>query len=616
MKLLRETLVNFKGIRSYTFSPEGGSVAVSGDNGSGKTTLLDGFFWVLFDRDSSGHCDFELKTLDESGAPIPMLEHSVEIEIENQGRRRQLKKTLSECWVKSRGASAAEFSGHRIAYEIDQMPLPKKDYDAVIATFAEETLLRLLTDPLYFAAKLPWQQRRRILLELCGDISEADLIAGDARLAELPALLAGRSIEDYRRHLAARKQLLNSELKAIPVRVDEAARAMPADEAETVPEAEPENEAAQAGRLQTLQTANAKQAETLRKLEQRRQQASDELAAAHRSSRDLTEATARLAAQLAEKRAAWNQVNSKTFVSNSPDHCPTCGQSIPAELAAQTRQKAQAQFAAEQTQQLERLTAEGQALLGKQQQQQLALQAILAAMPAQEAALAEIDAEVAALQAAAVTDPAELAAAKLAAAEVARRQALAAQRKQAEARIAALHQREQTLAAEYTELERQQFLCEEFLRVKVGLLEERINGYFRLARFRLFEQQVNGALNEVCEVLGPERVPFNSGLNHAAQINTGLDIINSLSAHYGLSAPIFIDNAEAVTTLIDTPAQLIRLVVSEGESMLAMQPAAEAFVAAAAAEPADVAGKIAAEPFGKAVAGRQEQVVVAAGPGF
>lgn len=248
---------------------------------------------------------------------------------------------------------------------------------------------------------------------------------------------------------------------------------------------------------------------------------------------------------------------------------------------------------------MNRLTAEGQALLAKQQEQQQALQAIVAAMPAQEKALAELDAEIAAVQAAAVADPAELAAAKLAAAKMARRQALVAQRNQAEARIAALQQREQALAAEYAELERQQFLCEEFLRVKVALLEERINGYFRLARFRLFEQQVNGALNEVCEVLGPDRVPFNSGLNHAAQINTGLDIINSLSAHYGLSAPIFIDNAEAVTTLIDTQSQLIRLVVSEGEPALAMRQDAK---------PADAAGKIAAMVGAEPVA--------VGGPGF
>ena len=584
MKLLRETLTNFKGIRDYTFSPEGGSVSVSGDNGSGKTSLLDGFLWVLLDRDSAGHRDFELKTLDASGAAIPMLEHSVEIEIEHQGQRRQLKKTLSENWVKARGSATAEFSGHRTAYEIDHVPLQKKEYDAAISAMCDETLLRSLTDPQYFAAKLPWQQRRRILLELCGDLSDAELIAGDARLAELTALLAGRSIEDFRRQLAARKTLVNSELKAIPVRVDEASRAMPMElpESEAVSESEPvaEADAAEAGgtavasegtaQLARLQAEADANRAALEQLMQRREQAGADLAANQRRQRELRESLERVATHLAEKRAEWNRQSSRSFVWDNPAVCPSCGQAIPAELAAASRQKAETRFAAEQARQLQRLTGEGQALLAKQQEQQQELQTLTASLPQQEAVLAEIAAELAKLTEAS-TDPTELAAARQAAAQQARREAAAEQRKQAEARIAELRRREQSLAEEYAELERQQFLGEEFLRVKVARLEERINGCFRLARFRLFEQQVNGALCEVCEVLGPDRVPFNSGLNHAAQINTGLDIINTLSAHYGVTAPVFIDNAEAVTTLTETPAQLIRLLVSEGEPTLAMR---------------------------------------------
>ncbi len=589
MKLLRETLTNFKGIRDYTFSPQGGSVSVSGDNGSGKTSLLDGFLWVLLDRDSAGHRDFELKTLDASGAAIPMLEHSVEIEIEHQGRRRQLKKTLSENWVKARGAKTAEFSGHRTAYEIDHVPMQKKEYDAAIAAMCDETLLRILTDPLFFATKLPWQQRRRILLELCGDLGDEELIGGDERLSELTELLAGRSIEDFRRQLAARKTLLNSELKAIPVRVDEVSRAMPAAvevEAENEPENGTEVEATQLARLQA--EADAHRA-ALAQLMQRRQQASADLATSQRRQRELQDTLERLATRLAEKRAEWNRQNSRVFSWDNPAVCPSCGQAIPTELAAASRQKAEARFAAEQEKQLQRLTAEGQALLAKQQEQQQQLQSTIASLPTLEAAVGEVEAEIARLQMAA-TDSDDLAAARQAAARQARREAVAAQRRQAEARIAELRRREQSLAEEYAELERQQFLGEEFLRVKVARLEARINGCFRLARFRLFEQQVNGALCEVCEVLGSDRVPFNSGLNHAAQINTGLDIINTLSAHYGVTAPVFIDNAEAVTKLTATSAQLIRLLVSEGEQQLAMrQEMAQAPWQAEKVQPAEAA---------------------------
>jgi hypothetical protein len=152
--------------------------------------------------------------------------------------------------------------------------------------------------------------------------------------------------------------------------------------------------------------------------------------------------------------------------------------------------------------------------------------------------------------------------------ELARIDAAAGQRQAGEARIAELQAQEKHLTAEYAELEQQTYLTEEFMRTKVACMEEKINSRFKLARFRLFEQQVNGALNEVCEVLGPDLVPYNSGLNNAARINTGIDIINTLSEHYGFSAPIFVDNAEAVTKLIDTPSQLIRLVVAAGEKQL------------------------------------------------
>ena len=170
MKLLRETLTNFKGIRSFTFEANGADISILGDNGTGKTTLLDGFLWVLLDKDSAGRKEFELKTLDARGKSIPMIDHSVELCIEQGGEKLTLRKTLSESWVKSRGSAAAEFSGHRTAYEINGIPMQKKEFDAAIARLCDESALRLLTDPGYFPAKLPWQDRRRILLAICGEV--------------------------------------------------------------------------------------------------------------------------------------------------------------------------------------------------------------------------------------------------------------------------------------------------------------------------------------------------------------------------------------------------------------------------------------------------------------
>ncbi|MED3839771.1 ATPase involved in DNA repair [Niallia circulans] len=137
-------------------------------------------------------------------------------------------------------------------------------------------------------------------------------------------------------------------------------------------------------------------------------------------------------------------------------------------------------------------------------------------------------------------------------------------------RIEELMQEERNLAAEFEELEGNLYLTEEFIRLKVTMLEERINSKFKYARFKLFETQVNGGLQEVCETTF-NGVPYSSGLNNAARINVGLDIINTLSEHYEFMAPIFIDNAEAVTKLIDTKAQTIALIVSEQDKELRVE---------------------------------------------
>ena len=108
-----------------------------------------------------------------------------------------------------------------------------------------------------------------------------------------------------------------------------------------------------------------------------------------------------------------------------------------------------------------------------------------------------------------------------------------------------------------------------FIRTKASLLTDKINAKFQLARFQLFEEQINGGLQEVCTTTY-KGVPWNS-LNNGARINVGLDIINTLAEHHGFAPPIFVDNAEAVTELIPVRGQLICLVVSEKDKILALR---------------------------------------------
>ena len=110
------------------------------------------------------------------------------------------------------------------------------------------------------------------------------------------------------------------------------------------------------------------------------------------------------------------------------------------------------------------------------------------------------------------------------------------------------------------------FLVDEYSRYKTQFVEASINGLFRIARFRLFREQANGGIEDRCDVVY-EGVPYIS-INNGAKINVGIDIINTLSKAYGVTVPLFVDNAESVTKIESSDTQIIRLVVSENDKEL------------------------------------------------
>ena len=135
----------------------------------------------------------------------------------------------------------------------------------------------------------------------------------------------------------------------------------------------------------------------------------------------------------------------------------------------------------------------------------------------------------------------------------------------AEERIKELLENEKVLADKIQEQEKYREAVEEFSKYKINLLEEKINQNFEIVKFKLFEQQINGGIKEVCYAT-VDGVPF-SDLNSAMKINAGLDIIKTLTNFYDVQAPIFIDNKETVNKLIDIETQLITLIVSSDEKL-------------------------------------------------
>lgn len=634
MKLKQLTLTNFKGIKSFTLDSNGQNIDVLGDNGTGKTTLADAITWLLFDKDSQGNKKFEIKTVDKDGKAISGLVHEVEgIFIDDIGREIQLNKAYSEKWTKKRGSASKEFSGHTTEYHVEGVPVQLKGYKEEVAKIADEDTFRMLTTPSYFPEMLHWQKRRELLLEVCGDVSDNDVIASNKKLADLPGILNGRPLEDHKKVVVESRTKINKELQSIPTRIDENERDRPDMGSLDTKE--------DSKALVGLNTAIDKKKAEIAGLkagsqgaEIKRELAEAETNLRNALSNDNVKETSRV---LALKRPLSGLENDKRIIEeklkNIPEAakerqgmidgalvsleklreegrtifvekfsgptekcCGTCGQDLPEEIQASA-------FNTDKALRLEAVNVEGTQLKNKVTRWEVEL----AAMVEEEAKLKEdvesINSQIADIEKEILDVPehsleyfkleAVVAGVKekLAAVDcgdighilsgleedlrilegdkvvVAARLAKVADLEKVEARTKELKAEEKRLAAEYERLESELFLIEEFTRTKVSMLEQKINGHFKMARFKLFEEQINGGLAECCEVVY-NGVPFSAGLNSAARVNVGLDVIRTLSVHYGVTLPVIIDNAESVNELEEIESQVIRLIVSKDKTLV------------------------------------------------
>ncbi len=129
-------------------------------------------------------------------------------------------------------------------------------------------------------------------------------------------------------------------------------------------------------------------------------------------------------------------------------------------------------------------------------------------------------------------------------------------------RIAELKKQQQDLGTEYELLEYKNSLADLFIKNKVDMLTDKINSHFEMARFKLFDQQVNGGVAECCEAITTDGSTYGSTMSDGERAKIGLDICLTLAKYYKLNVPMFIDNAEGITDIPDTDNQQIRLIVS------------------------------------------------------
>lgn len=622
------SLKNFKGIKSLKANLNDGYNEIRGANGTGKTTLVDAFNWLLFEKDSTGAANFDIKTISPDGSVKSKLDHEVIANLEINGQQVELKKTYSEDWKTKRGTSAEIFSGHTTDRYINGVPTKQKDYNAYIANLVDEEKFKLLTNPLYLAG-MDWKKRRQLLWQLVDDVSPDEIIAANPEAELIKDELKTETAEQLKDKYSYQRKNIEKEKADIPVRIDtlhdtiveleadalnlhirvirgaidKVDEDLQGEAANTLTEAQERAtklalEIAEADGKQDIERSTEKTEIRTRlvEAEYRLDDLRQELTKRENSKNELIKEVSSLnhnreiiLRQYKEKIAEQVKIDLDAV-------CPTCNRPFNEhELEGRTTEiteKANKAKAAE----LEEINRKGLAIKAAREelekQIEKATSTIEETKKLQAAAqenFMKVTQEFAAHKDKQWPDPAaekreelerlhkEINAAKnnnlqynkgeLLAKKAELQQELERENKklwQLEqntktlAQIKELDQTERELSIQLMSVLAKLNAIEEYTRTKAELLEAKLNEKFTTVKVRLFIQQINGGIQEACDLLIDGYKPWSTA-STGERIAAGVELTQALSSYYNITAPLWIDNHESVTKELKIKGQAVGL---------------------------------------------------------
>ena len=669
----RLTLVNFKGLRNVAIDFSDNVTTISGRNGTGKTTIKDAFSWLLWGKNSEGDTDskFGIKTNDADGNFIPNLEHGVtgvfEIIDKETGAVEtvELRRVLVEEWKVPNGETKRVLKGHHTDFFYNGVPLKTKaEYEARINAIIPEAVFKIITDPYYFLT-LHWKAQREMLLQIAGNVSEEEVARGSERFALLLAQLTGKSLEDYKREVAARKAKVNEQLEKIPTAINAITQVTPeapdyealekekaALEVELTQIDESVASEAEANRIayekasKTQAEINAKRTQQQKLLFEAKDKARNEAYKknetynnAERELRQLTSneqneersynaerirlqndisraesAKQGYTTQQDELRSKWYEVNAEEFTETDNLVCPlfrhVCADAKALQKYEDDRTEARNKFYQDKEKRLERINENGKKLTDQISRQETEIQRLYELLSQEEekhqatvadyaerreklektlsenprvstepdvkgesipewvALQNEIEKLSAGLPKTDDTTANNTAALRKRKAEITARMDEVKQKlnirvtiETNEKRIKELKAEAETLAQEKANLQTEETTIDDFVTAQMNEVERRVNALFSRVQFKMYRTQIEDAKQVpdcICYIDGVKY----SDKNAAGKVNAGLDVINTLCAFHGVSAPIFVDNAESINEFIPVNSQLVKLVVT------------------------------------------------------
>lgn len=673
IQLKNLTLINFKGVERFQANFNH-ITSIYGDNATGKTTVFDAFLWLFFGKNSEDVSQFEVKRLDAKNNFIKDIEAEVSATILINNQEVVAKKVLRQKWVKRRGELETNYAGDENIYFWNDVPMKEGEFKTKIKEVVEENIFKLITNPFYFNT-LKWNDRRNILIALAGEITNEEVLSslgnGQQYTTLITALNQGKSLDEYKRELAAKKKKVKDEAEGIPARIDEVGRGLPAQR-------NFEELKSELKKL-TLEVQNVQDAldSDSRKASEENKRYTDALTEynnmvnehnqkkfaiqteiqnlefeAKTKARDLIgnaqSEIDSLNRRINEKQSELKRYNNALVMLNNEKasaeeskselykkfdevsatelkfddnqfSCPSCKREMPYDDIESKKSEITANFNQDKIKQIDGIKSKGaqinadiQVLCQRMEEGKAQIETLTAEITGLQNTLESLKSNASGPQKSfddLVQEELDNSAAYKAKKDELTRHALIAtgfkapeplvaevdnelkakrdaineniraiqgelakesQITEGQKRISELRDQEAKLAQALADLEGQEYAILQFTKSKVDAIERKINGKFKFVKFKMFNQQVNGGESETCETLVNSNgsfVPFTDA-NNAARINSGIDIINTLCKHYDVYAPIFIDNRESVTELIESDSQIVNLFVSAADKKL------------------------------------------------
>ena len=169
-------LKNFKSFRHAKFdSFNEKENFIYGKNGAGKSTLFDAFLWLLFGKDANDRKDYEIKPLDKNNQATKQVDVEVHATLLINNEEVTLSRIYKEKWQKVKGAEEKTFKGHETELIFNQVPVSLKEFNAKVSDVSEESLFKLITNPIAFESLKP-EKKREVLVSIVGEKSNEDIL--------------------------------------------------------------------------------------------------------------------------------------------------------------------------------------------------------------------------------------------------------------------------------------------------------------------------------------------------------------------------------------------------------------------------------------------------------